>query len=296
MLPDEEEFNRFASEELTRAYESETGKRLRFKRTGEPFPDAILETPEREEVGVEFVCVMLPFLKQEEDYFGRKYRACLLEAAKPQRPHLRNRVISFQSSHKLISSRRPYKLPDPTSKEGKRLVGEFAEVVRVRDWSPEHGGCVPLDASYPTLGTYFDPVLVNLTKEVPGHPDDPIITSASAIYRLGEVVDAVQHAIDIKCAKEYRTEMLVLHSLSDIWKRNAYSGVEVHVDVIVQAGRELVRLKPEITRFSEIWFLSACIKHFVPRDRHGNYLGRIIGFHGRAGSKIDAIGVVIEQR
>ena len=65
----EAEFNRIASEEFAREYECETGHRLRFKETGKPFPDAILETSEGATVRAEFVSIVLPFVWQEGAYF-----------------------------------------------------------------------------------------------------------------------------------------------------------------------------------------------------------------------------------
>jgi hypothetical protein len=43
VMADEAEFNRQAAAEFIVEYEREVGESLRFKRTGDPFPDVILE-------------------------------------------------------------------------------------------------------------------------------------------------------------------------------------------------------------------------------------------------------------
>src|SRR2546428_2308403 len=103
----ETEFNRIASEEFAREYERETGHVLQFKETGEPFPDAILETSGGVNLRVELVSVVLPFIWQEEAYFD-KYRNRFYEALRPDRPQFQTVGIRLQISSSVVNSVRPF--------------------------------------------------------------------------------------------------------------------------------------------------------------------------------------------
>src|SRR3989442_15251080 len=124
----EAEFNRIASEEFAREYERETGHRLRFKKLGEPFPDAVLETTEGAERGVEFVSVVLSFVWEEESYFD-KYRERFYEALRPVRPRYQNVGIRLQLGPGVVNGHRPYRLPRGDEAEGEKLVAEFRDLL-----------------------------------------------------------------------------------------------------------------------------------------------------------------------
>lgn len=263
----ESEFNRMASEEFSKEYERETGLRLRFKKLGEPFPDAVFEVGEDVELGVEFVSVVLPFVWQEGAYFG-KYRERFHEALRPDRPRYQHAGIRLQLSSSLVQGHRPYVLPDVDGTEGKLLVGELRNLLAQHfdTLYAAQGMLIERIAgatkAFPTLLKYFNAIIVwDISHDNPckPHPEDPVFASPLVIYRSGELVEAVRRALATKAQKgpTYKTDILVLHTLVIPGKPH-YPGVAMHPGEIEAFGRDLVAKEQELSqRFDEIWFLNA---------------------------------------
>lgn len=263
----EAEFNRIASEEFAKEYERETGHRLSLKKVGDPFPDAILEMNDDVEVGVEFVSVVLPFVWQEEAYFS-KYRERFLEVLRPDRPRYQHAGIRLQLSSSIVQGHRPYLLPDVVAAEGKRLVGEFRDLL-AQHFDTLHAAYGMLidqiptaTEAFPTLLKYFNAIIVwNITQDNPRKPtfEDPVIESPLVVYRPGELTGAVRRALVTKAQKgpTYKTDILVLHTLETPGKSH-FPGVAMHPSELEALGRELVAEEPVLSqRFGEIWFLNA---------------------------------------
>lgn len=264
----EDDFNQFAGEEFVKEYEHETGQRFRFKRVGDRFPDAILETSAGKEIGVEFVSVVLSFVNQEEHYFD-KYREQFHEVLKTSRPRYKNVAITLQPRASMALSRRPMRLPTFDSAEGKGLIAEFRQLVLnyFDELLPTYGGLldrlnVEGVPAFPVLMKYFDVLLLNSARdddERKPHPDDPVITHPSLWYNSLELGEAVRRAVETKSAKgrAYATDLLVLHTLRPKGVPDT-SGIGLSSEQIEAYGRVMVAQEQELCqRFTEIWFLNA---------------------------------------
>jgi len=263
----EAEFNRTASDELIREYERETGCRLSFKELGRPFPDAILERADGSTIGVEFVSVVLPFVRQEEVYFDR-YRRRLYELLKSARPRYKHVAIRLQPSSRVVEQRRPFRLPDVDSPEGKQLIAELADLL-TRHFDvlvATHGALIEQFTAggieFQTILKYFGAVILNrISNGDPGtrHPYDPVIDPIVVVYNSAEIARAVRRALGVKAAKgrAYATEFLVLHTLKTPGKPH-FEGAAMAATEVEILGRALLAEEYDLCdRFDEIWFLNA---------------------------------------
>jgi len=264
----EEEFNRIASEELMREYEHETGHRLRLKEARKTFPDAILETSEGVELRVEFVSVVLPFVWQEEAYFG-KYRDRLYEALRPDRPRYQTVGIRLQISSGVVDSLRPYKFPHVDGAEGRKLVAEFRNLLaqHLDVLRASYGHLIEDIASdaaqaFSTLLKYFNAIIVwDISKDHPckPHPEDPVIEFPIVIYLEDELLEAVRRSLQTKARKgaAYQADFLVLHTLRTPGKPH-FAETAMSACKVKALARELLTKEQELCqRFGEIWFLNA---------------------------------------
>lgn len=264
----EADFNRIASEEFAGEYERETGRRLRFKAPGDPFPDAILETCEGVQLGVEFVSVVLSFVRQEEAYFN-KYRERFYEALRPARPRYQHAAIRLQPSTSAVEGPRPYKLPDVDGADGGKLVVEFRHMLaqHLDTLLETHGDLIERftisgTPAFPTLSKYFGAIILNeISEHDPRkpHPEDPVIESVVVIYRTGELAEAVRRALAAKAGRglAYATNLLVLHTLAAPGKPH-FPGAAMNAVEIEALGRELLTKERDLCqRFDEIFFLNA---------------------------------------
>ena len=276
----EAEFNRIASEEFAREYECETGHRLRFKETGKPFPDAILETSEGATVRAEFVSIVLPFVWQEGAYFC-KYRDRFYEALRQDRPRYQTVRIRLQISSSVVDSLRPYRLPHVDGAEGKKLVAEFRNLLaqHLDILRASYGHLIEDIASdaaqvSSTLLKYFNAIIVwDTSKDHPRklHPEDPVIEPPIVIYREDELLEAVRRSLETKARKgaAYQADFLVLHTLRAPGKPH-FAEPAMSADKIKPLARELLTNEQELCqRFKEIWFLNAY------RDTGGHRLYRL---------------------
>src|SRR5215475_4752195 len=136
---DQDDFNRFAGGIFAREYERETGVQLKFKALGKPFPDVLLERAVgKQEIGVEFVSIVLWFINHEQTYFERNYQKQFYHILKAYRPQYKNVGITLQPSMRCVEALRPFKLPTVASLEGKRLIAEFEALLsqHYRDFLP----------------------------------------------------------------------------------------------------------------------------------------------------------------
>lgn len=267
----EAEFNRMAAEEFAAEYEREAGRSVRFKELGDPFPDAILETPDGTEVHVEFVSVMLPFLKQEEDHFNKKYHPRLYAAIQPARPRYRQVAIRLQPNSDVIYGRRPYRLPDVESDDGKQLVLEFRELLgqHFDALSTTHGGLLQqfkrIDGrhAFPMLSSYYSAIILNRIADDDrrrSHPEDPVIEPPTTIYQAGEIADAVCRALVAKAAKgtSYAENvLLVLHTLQ-VPGKPYVPAANMNPDELVNIAKQFLahEANPNVA-FPEVWLLNA---------------------------------------
>lgn len=274
----ETEFNRMAGEEFAAEYERETGRSMRFKEVGDPFPDAILETPDGTEVHVEFVSVMLPFLKQEEDHFKKKYRPRLYAAIQPARPRYREVAIRLQPNSEVIYGHRPYRLPDVESDDGKQLVLEFGELLgqHFDALSTTYGGLLQQFKSidgrhaFPMLSRYYSAIILNRIADDDqrrSHPEDPVIEPPTTVYQAGEITDAVYRAMEAKAAKGpcyAENVLLVLHTLQ-VPGKPYVPAANMNPDELVNIAKQfLAEEKNPNVAFREVWLLNA----YWTEDRH----------------------------
>ncbi len=263
----EAEFNRTASDELIMEYERETGCGLSFKELGRPFPDVILERSDGSTIGVEFVSVVLPFVRQEEVHFGR-YRQRLYELLKSARPRYKNVAIRLQPSSQVVEEHRPFKLPNVDSPEGKQLITELHDLL-TRHFDvlvATHGGLIERFSSgggeYQTVLEYFGAIIltrISIGDPRTHHPEDPVIGPIVVWYSSAEIARAVRRALGVKAAKgqSYATDFLVLHTLKAPGKPY-FEGPAMDATEIKTLGRALLAEGHDVCqRFSEIWFLNA---------------------------------------
>ena len=275
-MSDEAEFNRFAAEEFISEYHRETGQVRRFGRMGDPFPDVILEALNGDEIGVEFVSIVLAFVNQEHSYFDR-YRQAFIAALQPEAPRFRNTRITLQPHHDRIERVRPMRLPKINSPEGRALVADFANLLaeRFEDlsviWGGADGGALLGDLgradgtlSYPVLSDYFGAILFHrvshqeITSPISVSVDEPVITNPVILYCDTEPATAIRQALGTKLAKgsAYSSEVLVVHTLLKAGVADV-SGIAMAADELSNLLRELLAARPELTaRFPEIWFLN----------------------------------------
>jgi hypothetical protein len=249
-------------------YERETGHRLRFKGLGDLFPDAILETEEGTELGVEFVSVVFPFVWQEAAYFS-KYREKFYEALRPARPRYQHVAIRLQLSSNVVQGPRPHRLPEIDGADGKRLVGEFRDLL-AQHFDTLHtspgvlieGIAADSTHAFSTLLEHFNAIImwdISQDDARKPHPEDPVIEPPIVIYSSGELVEAVCRALAAKGRKgpTYTTDILVLHTLETPGKPH-FSGVAMSSVEIEMLAREILTHEQELCqRFDEIWFLNA---------------------------------------
>jgi hypothetical protein len=275
-MSDEARFNISAAGEFIAEYQRETGQVLRFNRLGNPFPDLILETAEGRELGVELVSLVLPFINQEQGFFGR-YRDRFLEAIQQDRPRFRNTRITLQLDHQHVEAKRPLRLPDPKSKEGAGVIADFRRLLIEQfemistNWGGKDGGAI-LDKlrsadgalRYPLLTNYFEAVIFHQlgAAELSGSmTDDPEIANPLPCYSETEILLAVRRALDTKASKgsSYSTDLLVIHTLPKIGVPEN-SGIGMDVVRLIALGKGFLASMPELgTRFREIWLLNRYI-------------------------------------
>lgn len=263
-MPDEGQFNRYAAEEFAREYERETGISLVFVREGRPFPDAILQTGDGQEVGVEFVSVVLAFLSQEQSYFHR-YRQRMLAALEPERPRYAGIEISLQPCSSVVDSQRPIRLPNIESADGRLLIAELVWIVQHRALQmPPPGGqlleqLASLNHPLSTTRRFFGALSVTpISGDDPRklHRDDPVIENPTMVYSTDELANAVARALHTKESKGYGTDILVLHTLPVPGQRH-FPTLGMCAQELVDLGREMIT--NELSgRFEEIWLLGDC--------------------------------------